>query len=549
MDTPILFFFFKKELVIMAKNHIKYKEFIEQIDKIVLKDSESIKTEYTETKNQIFQIIDNICILHDEIKLWILNSLYENKGDTNGLADKLTQEKNISPDISKKIYNSIKNELNKNSFTNNGKQPYGKWENKPADYVGFDDEHYGTAFWCHYIESLSLFFVVIDIDAHNPETDISIETIESSIPEEFKDTRIINTPSGGKHYYYLSKEPPSVNFDSNINIDYKTIFARNVERTNEGKYKNKSNGGYVVASFRWSYDGTKKEVYTHDSSSNNDILIVENTDVIVQSIMRNLSQKGINIKQNNEKNSNGSSYFAKIEYKLSDLENRTIKNTFGGKIYEENNLSYDEDGMIIFNEENTIEIITQYAAEIIGKTHGHHNDVLLALEGGLDHIGIKENIREEMLLNALELAGDFTDEHQNQISRSLSKTGKKRGFPYLKSKYPNLTSNINSIINIKNMFMPSVEKKDYKLIKIQYNALVSRLFEDITDDNDRKNVLDYIDAYLNMYGIGLHERWNLLKESCNKYKISEIGENITEKIENENNKTHALINKGNLKLW
>ena len=532
----------------MVATHLKYEDFLENTDLIVLNNSENINKQYLNNKNQIFHIIDNIDILPDETKLWILNSLYENNGKTNGLADKLTQEKKISPDISQKIYDSIEKEFNKDSFKNNAKLPYSKWEYKPAEYVGFDDENYGTAFWCHYIESLSLFFVVIDIDAHNPETDISIETIESSIPEEFKATRTINTPSGGKHYYYLSKEPPSVNFDSNINIDYKTIFARNVERTKEGKYKNKSNGGYVVASFRWSYDGTKKEVYAHDPSSNNDILIVENTDVIVQSIMENLSQKGIDIKQNNKKDNGGSSYSAKIEYKLSDLENRTIKETFGGKIYEENNLSYGEDGIILLNEGNSVEIITQYSAEIISKTHGHHNNVLLALEGGLDHIGINKKIRKTILLNALELANDLTGEHENQINKSISKTGKKRGFPYLKKNFSNIESSINSIINIKNMFKPSIQKKDYELIKIQYNALVSRLFIDITNDDDRKIVLNYIDAYLNMHGIGLHERWNLIKDTFNRFEITEIGENLSKKLKKEDKKAHSLIYKGSIRL-
>ena len=187
----------------MKKEYIKYETFLEKCNLIALSKQKKVKEKYDEAVIKTSNIIDEITDLPNETKTWIVNSIYENR-KTVGLAGRLTEELGVSKETAEKIYESIDKKLKKKVFQHYGKVPQGGWNGEHKDYNGFDDENYGTAFQCHYIEQLGLFFVVIDIDAHNPDTDIPIDTMESCIPEEYRDTRVINTPSGGKHYYYLS---------------------------------------------------------------------------------------------------------------------------------------------------------------------------------------------------------------------------------------------------------------------------------------------------------------------------------------------------------
>ena len=99
--------------------------------------------------------------------------------------NKLVPYDNFLKDASLIVLNdseTVKKKYASDSSKNYGKTPLGKWDYKPKDYTGFKDTKYGTAFQCHYIEKLKLFFVVIDIDVHNPETDIPLNEIEDAIP-------------------------------------------------------------------------------------------------------------------------------------------------------------------------------------------------------------------------------------------------------------------------------------------------------------------------------------------------------------------------------
>ncbi|PWB87888.1 hypothetical protein [Methanobrevibacter thaueri] len=446
-----------------------------------------------------------------------------------------------------------------------GKEPLANWEYCPEDYKGFEDTKYGTAFQCCYIKSLSLFFIVIDIDVHNPDTDIPLNNIESAIPDKYKDTYIVNTPSGGRHYYYLSEKPPELSTNS-INIDYKSIFKRDVEKQQNGTYINNGNGGYVVASFRWDKDGDKKEHYVHNSSSNDEILIVHNTDDIIRSIYESLYQSG-DINDDIYNAFNGiktekvhNIVLHEIQVYLDDLDN--IPKLKGiqkdGAAYEQNGLRYDSNGVILLKEHNGLELITQKVAEIISSTHGKHNDVLLALEGGLDHYGFNEDQRRKILFDALILADDYNSGHRAQIESSINKDKnnvRKKGFQHLEKNYPQLKEQLNVIYNIKHLFWRMHDSVDYKLMEIPYLELVNTLSKYIQEREEqkekeieeKKDIPLILDSYLKMMGVNVHERYKLLKKINGVFCGNILVKFIQNELECSNNpkKEHALLtNKG-----
>ena len=74
-----------------------------------------------------------------------------------------------------------------------------------------------------------------------------------------------------------------------------------------------------------------------------------------------------------------------------------------GAVYEQNNLRYDYQGLLLLNEHNGAELITQQIAEIISLTNGRH-DVLSALEGGLGYSVFSKEERKTILFDALKTA-------------------------------------------------------------------------------------------------------------------------------------------------
>ena len=440
-----------------------------------------------------------------------------------------------------------------------GKEPLANWEYYPDDYKGFEDTKYGTAFQCCYIKSLGLFFVVIDIDVHNPDTDIPLNNIESAIPDKYKDTYIVNTPSGGRHYYYLSKKPPELSTNS-INIDYKTIFKKDVEKQQDGTYINNGNGGYVVASFRWDENGDKKEHYVHNSSSNDEILIVSSTDDIVKSIYESLHTNGdindedYDIFKGIKSDKSKDIVYEEIQVKLDNLDTLTRnKNAHDSAAYIVNGLRYGISGVLLLDKSNGIQIITQKIAEIMSLTHGKHNDVLLALEGGLDHYNFDAKDRRKILYKGLKIVDDYTKEHKTQIENSIKKDKKtthKKGFPYLEKYYPNIKDQLNVIYNARHMFWRIHTKTEYQLLKIPYYALIDVLNEYLIKDTDdevkilvSKEIAQLMNSYLKMKGVSVHERYELIKYTYEQFEVNGISDFIESELNAPNKPIpeHSLI--------
>ena len=239
---------------------------------------------------------------------------------------------------------------------------------------------------------------------------------------------------------------------------------------------------------------------------------------IVKESIATASKKVTNGKYNNPNHATNS--LNNIEYILSDLENKKSINQENNIVYEHNDIKYDENGVILLNEYNGVKLIIHFLSVIISKTHGHHNDILLALEGGLGYMGIDASDRKEILFTALELADDFTREHQMQIEKSIERQENKRGFPYLKKNYTNIKSDLIKIQNIKKLFWTTTDETDFECIKIYYDKLIAQLFEYFTKDNHRKKLLGLINRYLNMKGIGLNEQKRLLIDSYSKFKLN-----------------------------
>ncbi|WP_346661748.1 hypothetical protein [uncultured Methanobrevibacter sp.] len=446
---------------------------------------------------------------------------------------------------------TVKKKYASDSSKHYGKESLGKWDYKPDDYTGFKDTKYGTAFQCHYIESLKLFFVVIDIDVHNPEEDIPLNEIEAAIPKKYKNTYIVTTPSGGKHYYYLSEKPPELN-SSNINIDYKTIFKKDVEKQTNGEYINKKAGGYVVSSFRWGKDGTEREEYIHDSSSNNEILIVNNADKILKTIFHELNRRGIiddekyNDFQGNSNEKVSAIKSFDIHVKLDNLDKlEKIKgNTLDGTVYEVDGLKYRYDGILLLNNANGFQIITRKIGEIISLTQNNHNDVLLALEGGLDHYNFSIEDRRTILYTGLEMADDFTNEHKGQIDASLKKNKqdiRKKGFPYLEKRYPHIKEQLNVIYNARHLFWNIHTNEEYQIMEIEYTALVELLATYMDDEGEE--IAKLLNSYLKMKGVSVRERYELMEITYDEFGINGISDFLEAELTSDNkiNNEHSLI--------
>lgn len=227
---------------------------------------------------------------------------------------------------------------------------------------------------------------------------------------------------------------------------------------------------------------------------------------------------------------------SKLEGKQSD-----------GAAYEQNNLRYDCQGLLLLNEHNGVELITQQIAEIISATNSKH-DVLSALEGGLGYYGFSKEERKTILFDALKITNYYKSKHRNRIKRSIiSKKKRKRGFPYLKRNYSHIESQINIIINIRHIFWEQHSAVEYQLMEITYAALIDKLVEIFPENEEIPSLLD---SYLKMKGVGVHERYKLIKQSFEKFEVDNIEKFILDEInyDNKPHNEHALITKHGINL-
>ena len=241
--------------------HILYDDFLKEVTLVTLKDTNAIKNSLANTKRESKPIIketldafSNPPVLEDKVINRIVLSMYNDESITSK-TEKICEEYNLPSDVVSQILEKL--DASKIQFDHEGKRPLGKWDTHPKGYEGLEDARYGTGFQTTYISNLNLFFNVLDLDAHDTENDIPIEKLLEAIPDEYLDTRIINTYSDGKHIYYLSKKPLKMKDSPNFNIDYRGIRASKVTKNKDG-YSTTGYGGYVVANYRWSYDGKKK---------------------------------------------------------------------------------------------------------------------------------------------------------------------------------------------------------------------------------------------------------------------------------------------------
>lgn len=527
------------------KTHISYEDFLEHVYLITLKDSGTIKKSFRntirESKKEIPTILSgtkDIPQIPETILHKIIISMYE--GDSlKEKAKRISETYKLPFHIILQIVEGLNDSTRlKNKgikFEHEGKRPLGKWLEHPNDYKGFEDDKYGTAFQTTYIPGLGLFFVVIDLDSHDEENDIPMDELMDAVPEKYLNTRIINTPTNGKHLFYLSKKPLKRKDNGNINIDYKTIRNHNVEKTPDG-YKTTGYGGYVVSTFRWSFDGKSKEEYQWDENSNEDILIVENVDDVLSQIYTNLHERGL-VSDDDFRNVMELDYEENVESIVDDIaiisknihENDNNQNTERNDLLNENDsLKYDNNGLLLLNNDNGIQLLSTQVGEILKKTKGKHRQTLMGLDGGLETLGIPREERVQILLSGLKIANDLTNEHKSQVTLSVGKDRnqrKKIGFPTIEKESPEVAGEIRIIKNIRRIFWGNITPMSYKLIEIPFLEIlkmVSQLIEmdtslhefgdDGFDEFIQSHISRELDLYLEMLGVGLNERCSLLKQ-------------------------------------
>ena len=518
------------------KTHISYNEFLNHVSLIVLKDSNEIKKSLRNNHRKAIKIIDGVTNEHDspklegKIKKDITRSMYSG-GTLEEKSQQLSSKHNIPLEIATHIYERL--EKSKIVFDHEGKRPLGKWSFHPKKYKGFNDERYGTAFQTTWIPSLGMFFVVIDLDSHDDD-DIPMERLLDAFPDGSLNTRIINTPTNGKHVYYLSKKPPKGKDSPNVNIDYKTIREPLLRKTKNG-YAPQGQGGYVVSSYRWSFDGTHKEHYVWDEDSNPDILIVENVDDILSSIYSDLSNSGDISNEDYRKlmemelNGDVESMVDAIDI-ISEKPQQKEDNPNNERtdsLNRKDSLKYDDNGMLLLDNDNGIHLLTNHVGEILKKTIGKHRPTLMALDGGLERLNIPKSTRETILLSGLRIANDFTSEHISQVKLSVGKdksNRKKTGFPTIVKDSPHVEGEIQIIKHIHQIFWRNITSMSYNLIEIPFLEMVDEisqllqmdggllsLADDEFDNFIYDNITHELDLFLEMLGVGLNERCSLLK--------------------------------------
>ena len=173
----------------------------------------------------------------------------------------------------------------------NGKVPAISWNKQPKGYKSYNDKYYGSGVICSYIPnivfsyipSLNYHLAVIDLDTPKNDDDIPMKTMLGATKDLIPKTVTQKTPSGGYHIYLLSTEKPQAT-QPQFNLDYQT-------NTNLDK-----KGKYVVANFRYSKndDGEyTKEYYEKCPKSPDTIMIVKNSDDILNKIINKIKESGL----------------------------------------------------------------------------------------------------------------------------------------------------------------------------------------------------------------------------------------------------------------
>jgi hypothetical protein len=176
-----------------------------------------------------------------------------------------------------------------------GKLPAISWKKYPIGYNGFNDTNYGSGVICSYIQSIGYYLAVIDLDTPKEDDDIPLEDLLQAVEHLIPQTVTHRTPSGGYHIYLLSMKQPKASQPS-FNLDY---------QTNTGNRK----GKYVVGNFRYAEKtndkGEKKyvkEYYEKCEDSPDTIMVVNNSDNILQDIYVNLKELGVLVTPSERKN-------------------------------------------------------------------------------------------------------------------------------------------------------------------------------------------------------------------------------------------------------
>ncbi|WP_405265313.1 hypothetical protein [Methanobrevibacter sp.] len=232
-----------------------------------------------------------------------------------------------------------------------------------------------------------------------------------------------------------------------------------------------------------------------------------------------------------------------------------------GTAYEQNGLKYDSDGLILLNEHNGTRLITLKVAKMISLTH-KNDDVIIAIEGGLNHYGFIEEERKSIIFEALKINDADKKRYKTLIEKSIERDKKqgKRGFPYLEKKYPKLKQQINAIYNIRHLFWKMHDETDYQHVEIAFIKLVDTLAgfikkleeekkkESSTDEDveikEKRRIPGILDSYLKMMGVNGYERYKLFKKINGKFTTKDLSGFIENEIEcfNEAKKEHCLWN-------
>lgn len=174
--------------------------------------------------------------------------------------------------------------LANNTQIQNGKSnksPAINWEKNPDNYVGIDDNRYGTAIICDYIPKLDLYLNIIDFDKPKTDEDIPLDILRTASMKMIENTYCVNTPSGGLHIYLLSKKQPvkPPKLLNNLNIDFQANYG-------------KGRGKYVVTNYRWDSKGKSKEQYIKRPESPSKIKIIDNVNEILSALITDLEKSG-----------------------------------------------------------------------------------------------------------------------------------------------------------------------------------------------------------------------------------------------------------------
>ncbi|WP_413862179.1 DUF5906 domain-containing protein [Methanobrevibacter sp. UBA417] len=164
----------------------------------------------------------------------------------------------------------------------NGKVPAISWNKQPKGYKSYNDKYYGSGVICSYIPSLKYYLAVIDLDMPKNDDDIPMKAMLDATKDLIPQTVTHQTPSGGYHIYLLSEEKPQAT-QPHFNLDYQT-------NTNLDK-----KGKYVVANFRYSKNNDDeyiKEYYKKCPKSPDNIMIVKNSDDILNKIINQIKESG-----------------------------------------------------------------------------------------------------------------------------------------------------------------------------------------------------------------------------------------------------------------